>query len=66
MLKILASNWVAIPVLIAAALSLVLLYATGRTWEVAVGGVLLLIAAALIVLGQDKSESDRRPPHNRG
>jgi hypothetical protein len=65
MLKILASNWVAIPVLIGAALSLVLLHIAGRTWEVAVGAVLLLIATGLIILGQDKSEAQPPPPRKR-
>jgi uncharacterized membrane protein YfcA len=55
LMRILTSNWLAIPVLVGAALSLAFLYHTrGRGWEVTVGAILLVIAAILIFLGRDK------------
>lgn len=65
MLRILASNWVAVPVLIAAALSLVFLYMTGRTWEVVVGAGILLVAVILVFMGRDGSKPDNRPLHHK-
>lgn len=55
LIRILTSNWLAIPVLVGAALSLALLYHTrGRGWEITVGAILLVIAALLIFLGREK------------
>lgn len=55
LIKILSSNWVAIPVLAIACVSLVLLYLRGRTTEAKLGASLLLLAFLLIIWG-------RKPP----
>jgi hypothetical protein len=53
--KIFTSNWFALIVLALAAISLVLLYSTGRTTEALFGAALLVLAALLIYWGE-KSE----------
>ncbi|MBI4964788.1 MAG: hypothetical protein HY913_16045 [Desulfomonile tiedjei] len=45
------SNWVAIPLLVIAGISLALLYLKGRSTEALIGAVVLVVAAYLILLG---------------
>lgn len=52
--RFLSSNWVAVPVLLLAAASLVLLYLKGRIREAYVGAGLLGLAVILIVMGRKK------------
>ena len=47
--RILTSNWVAIPLLVVAGVSLVLLFLKGRPKEALIGGGVLAIAAYLIL-----------------
>jgi membrane protein implicated in regulation of membrane protease activity len=47
--RILTSNWVAIPLLVVAGISLVLLFLKGRTKEALIGGAVLALAAYLIL-----------------
>ncbi len=59
LLKILSSNWVAIPVLIAAACAVVYLYLRGRVFEAKIAGILLLVAAALVLFGSRSSRGSK-------
>lgn len=54
--RFLSSNWVAVPVLLLAAGSLVLLYLKGRKTEAYVGGALLGLSVLLIFLGRKKKD----------
>ncbi|MCX5861833.1 MAG: hypothetical protein WCG29_06765 [Desulfomonile sp.] len=56
--KIFTSNEFAVLVLLIAAMSLVMLYLSGRTIETAIGTVLLALAALLIFRGDKKKDSD--------
>lgn len=58
--KLLTSIEFAVLVLAAAAMSLVLLYLTGRKLETYIGSALLLFAAVLIFFGDRKKNSERR------
>ena len=60
--KILTSNWIALPVLLVAAGSLVLLYVKGRVSEAMIGGALLAVAVILIILGREKKDPDSHLP----
>lgn len=60
--KILTSNWIALPVLLVAAGSLVLLYVKGRTFEAMIGAALLAVAVILIFLGREKKDPDSPSP----
>jgi hypothetical protein len=50
-LRIVTSNWIAVPVLIVAALLLVLLYIRGMTTVALIGAGVLAVAAYLILVG---------------
>jgi hypothetical protein len=54
--KIFTSNEFAVLVLVIAAMSLVVLYLSGRIIETAIGAVLLVVAAMLIFLGDKKKD----------
>lgn len=56
--KIFTSNEFAVLVLVIAAMSLVVLYLSGRIIETAIGAVLLVVAAMLMFLGDKKKDSD--------
>jgi hypothetical protein len=56
--KFFTSNEFAVLVLLIAAMSLVVLYLSGRILETAVGAVLLVIATILIFLGDKKKDPD--------
>jgi len=56
--KIITSNWVAIPVFVIAAGSLVLLYTVGGTSEAILGACVLGLALYLMIVGRDKKDSD--------
>jgi hypothetical protein len=56
--RIFTSNWVAIPLLIVAAISLVVLYLRGRTTEAMIGAGVLAVAAYLIVRGCRSRDDD--------
>ena len=58
MLKILSSNWVAIPVCLIAGALLVVLYLKGRALEAKLGAGLLVIALALIIWGRKGPDPD--------
>ena len=58
MTRIFTSNWFAALILAVAAVSLVLLYSTGRTTEAILGAALLLLALVLILVGSRKSDGD--------
>jgi hypothetical protein len=58
LLKILSSNWVAIPVWLIAGALLVVLYLKGRALEAKLGAGLLVIALALIIWGRIGSDPD--------
>jgi uncharacterized SAM-binding protein YcdF (DUF218 family) len=62
-LRIVTSIWIALPVLIAAAILLALLYTRGLTTEASVGAAVLAVAAYLIFTGGSKRDSgkDERP-----
>ena len=59
MAKFFTSNWFAGLMLIVAAISLVLLYATGNTSEAILGAAILFLALVLILMGSRKSNRDR-------
>jgi len=59
--RILTSNWVAIPLLVIAGISLVLLFLKGRRIEALVGAGVLAIAAYLI-LRRDKDDDQGMGP----
>ncbi|MEW6348793.1 MAG: hypothetical protein AB1646_06995 [Thermodesulfobacteriota bacterium] len=66
--KILSSNWVAIPVFIAAMCAVGYLYFRGRVFEAKVAGIVLLVAAALALFGsrpyrgsKDEKDAHRTP-----
>lgn len=54
--RFLSSNWVAVPVLLLAAGSLVLLYLKGRVNEAYVGAGVLVLALILILVGRKKKD----------
>jgi hypothetical protein len=56
--RILTSKWVAIPLLIIAAISLVLLFLKGRRTEAFIGAGVLAVAAYLILLGGHDDDGD--------
>jgi len=58
--RILTSNWVAIPLLVIAGISLALLFFKGRRTEALIGAGVLAIAAYLI-LGRDKDDQGMGP-----
>jgi len=58
--RILTSNWVAIPLLVIAGISLVLLFLKGRRTEALIGAGVLAIAAYLI-LRRDKDDQGMGP-----
>lgn len=58
--KIFTSNEFAVLVLLIAAMSLVVLYLSGRTLETAIGAVLLAISAILIFMGDKKKDPDHQ------
>jgi hypothetical protein len=60
--RIFTSNWVAIPLLIVAGVSLVLLYLRGRTTEAMIGAGMLAVAAYLIVRGGRSRDEDSEGP----
>jgi len=62
-LRIVTSIWIALPVLIAAAILLALLYTRGLTTEASIGAGVLAVAAYLIFTGGGKRDSgkDERP-----
>jgi hypothetical protein len=60
--RIFTSNWVAIPLLIVAGVSLVLLYLRGRTTEAMIGAGMLAVAAYLIVRGGRSRDEDSESP----
>ena len=57
--RFLTSNWFAALILVVAAGSLVVLYASGRTTEAVLGAGLLLLALVLILMGAKKGSGDR-------
>jgi O-antigen/teichoic acid export membrane protein len=61
-LRILTSNWIAIPVLIVAAILLVALHISGMTTEALIGGAILVIAAYLILTGKRRDTDPNFPP----
>jgi len=58
MARILTSNWFAALVLAIAAVSLILLYASGKTTEAVLGAAILFLALVLILMGSKKSDRD--------
>jgi hypothetical protein len=63
MLNIFTSNWVAVPVLIVAAVGVLMLYVKGRTHEAYVAGAVLALATYLIIRGNKKKDpEDLYPP----
>ena len=61
-LRIVTSNWIAVPVLIVAALLLVLLYIRGMTTVALIGAGVLAIAAYLILVGGRGGDSGTDEP----
>ena len=51
LIKLLSSNWVAIPVLMLACAAVVILYLHGRLFEAKIGASLLVLAFVLILWG---------------
>ena len=60
--RIFTSNWVAIPLLIVAGISLALLFLRGRTTEALIGAGVLAVAAYLIMRGGRSRDEDSEGP----
>lgn len=57
LLRILTSNWIAIPILVVAGILLALLHLRGMTTEALVGAGVLVLAAYLIFTGRRGGDS---------
>jgi len=62
LLRILTSNWIAIPLLIVAGILLVLLYLGGMTTEASIGAGVLVISAYFILSGPRRDDSGPHAP----
>ena len=65
LLRILSSNWVAIPVFIAAACAVAYLKIRGRTLEAKIAGGVLVLAAVLALIGSIPSRGSKRHDDER-
>lgn len=61
-LRIVTSGWIAVPVLIVAAVLLVLLYVRGLTMEASIGAGVLALATYLVIAGGRGRDAGRDDP----